>query len=142
MKAVERVHMPMVVDAGGAPEWRERFMELVNYPLFDTDAQAALSFPVRFHLRQMWRRGGSDAKRAVFLFRLACQDYDVMAAARECSRLADHEDARDLFHDYAEVSLRQLHWHLTRPENTDLEGRRRKILPRKSDAQIDAEQAA
>ena len=144
-----RIHVA-TTDPGGDPDWNERFRSLMAYPpeasteMPGDELARMRSFPLRWHLRTMARGGKHGYRRARFLFVLACQDFDVAAAARAVSPAGDDTDGEQWAHDYAVMCLRKL-WDMAHdPERTDEGGRPRTFVARrigKSEAQFRAEEA-
>lgn len=125
-------------DEGGAPDWHARFKALI-------EAENLRSFPVRYHLAGMARASRRGTRRAEFIFRLACTDYDVLATVRATSPAGFDEHGEDWALDYAEMCLRRLWRKVTDvAANDPSDGRPRRYLPRtgKSESQHRAEEAA
>jgi hypothetical protein len=132
-----RIHV-RDTDEGGAPDWHQRFKDLIN----ETDLHR---FPMRYHLDRMSRSSTRGSRRAVFLFRLACSDFDVLSTVRATSPAGYDEHGEEWALDYAEASLRRLYRQATDVSVNDPDsGRPRRYLPRvgKSEAQHRAEEAA
>ena len=134
-----RIHV-RDTDAGGAPDWHRRFLNL--FEIDDKDVMK--SYPMRWHLGGMARGSQRGARRAEFLFRMACLDFDWYAAARQTSRLAAamDEHGKDWAEAYAEQCLRMLYRRRTDPEKNDMDGHPRTFVQRripKSEAQAAAE---
>ena len=144
-----RIHVA-ITDAGGDPDWNERFRSLMTYPpeastdVPGDEMSRMRSFPLRWHLRSMARGGKHGYRRARFLFVLACQNFDVLSAARAVSPAGEDGDGEQWAVDYAQMCLRKL-WDMAHdPARTDEGGRPRTFVQRripKSEAQYRAEEA-
>jgi hypothetical protein len=129
-----RIHVRLT-DAGGTPEWHERFRSLINGDL--------RGFPLRYQLRSMARRGSRSQARARFLYVLACQGFDVKRTASALAPGNDHY-ARAWAASYATFALRQLYDMAHDPERTHEDGTARTFVEKrisKSEAQAAAEAA-
>lgn len=134
-----------LTDGGGAPEWHPRFAALILSAPVESDESGNPLFPIRYHLQRLYRRSGTRGKhRALFLFKLACLDFDVQATARASSPAGWFEHGEAWARDYAELCLSRLYQRATSTEYNDGEGHPRRFLPRvgKSEAQHNAEAAA
>jgi hypothetical protein len=139
-----RIHV-QATDPGGDPDWHQRFRDLMAFTESDAgndDIQSMRRFPLRWALRSMSRGGRRGHRRARFLFVLACQDFDVHAAARAISPAGYDEHGGDWAVSYAVYSLEQLHRLATDVSRTHEDGKPRTFVQRrigKSEAQAMAE---
>lgn len=151
-----RIHV-RDTDAGGDPEWHARFKAIVEIPVKQGDplewvGSQAPHLPMRFYLWKMAKGSERGRRRARFLFRLACTDFDWLETARRTSNLAKSMDEHgvDWAEDYAETCLRRLWAMYADPERTEADQHGRPVGPRtfvqkrigKSEAQSAAESAA
>lgn len=141
-----RIHVHLT-DPGGDPDWHQRFRDLMAFTDSDVkgdDLKAMRRFPVRWAMRRMARGGTRGYRRARFLFVLACQDFDVQAAARTTSPAGYDEHGSDWAVSYAAYCLERLHRNVHDPERSHHDGKPRTFVQKrigKSEAQAAAEAA-
>ncbi len=121
-------------DDGGYLQWHGAFRAYLTAHPMATDREGFIRDPLAFHLWQMAGKGAKGNRRAEFLYRLACLDFDWLAAVHARPKMSGL--AVDMCEAYAHASLRIL-WRMCQSEPVKFERK-----TEKSEAQLDAEEAA
>jgi len=132
-----RIHVHLT-DPGGDPDWHERFRQLIN----GATGGDLRSFPLRWHLRDMSRRGTRNHRRARFLYVLTCQDFDPEAAGWLC--YPESMSRPGFIEGQTHRCLSDLYRRVNDPERNHEDGRPRTFVERRisrSEAQAAAEAA-